>query len=240
MINDARRDVRFHDNPLETGEPHIIFYAGVPLISKAGLPLGTLCVIDDKPNKLNKNQRTSLSALANQVKHLFELRKNKMVLDEMISDLETRNKKLEQFVLLAAHDINSPLIGISSMTKLFLRYYSANIDKEGREMFELVEGSANKLKSLIDGLLEYSRSDSVLKETKSIIDLEVLITEITDLHDFEKKLIVKLKTDLKEVFTIKTVVNHILINLVTNAIKYNDKEKTEIEIGLTEDNYSYT
>ncbi|GAB7268753.1 hypothetical protein DZS_01450 [Dickeya ananatis] len=55
VIPDTRKDPRFRDNPLVTGEPHIRFYAGIPLRTPSGFPIGVLCIIDNKP-------RSSLSA----------------------------------------------------------------------------------------------------------------------------------------------------------------------------------
>ncbi|NRQ43332.1 PAS domain-containing protein [Rheinheimera sp. YQF-2] len=63
-IPDATADQRFADNPLVTGEPAIRLYAGVPLHSVDGLPLGTLCIIDDIPRELNTLQLTLLQDLA--------------------------------------------------------------------------------------------------------------------------------------------------------------------------------
>ncbi len=74
-VTDTQKDDRFFDNPLVTSDPKIRFYAGVPLTNPQGHSLGTLCVIDRIPKKLNDVQRESLIALAHQVVFLMELRK---------------------------------------------------------------------------------------------------------------------------------------------------------------------
>jgi GAF domain-containing protein len=53
IVNDATKDRRFADSALVTGEPHIRFYAGIPLINPEGLALGTLCVVDHQPRQLS-------------------------------------------------------------------------------------------------------------------------------------------------------------------------------------------
>lgn len=65
IIEDASQDVRFRDNPLVTGKPHIRFYAGVPLCYQKGSRLGTLCIIDRKPRKLTEQDIVLLCDLAN-------------------------------------------------------------------------------------------------------------------------------------------------------------------------------
>ena len=69
VIRDALKDERFADNPLVTGDPHIRFYAGQPLISAEGAPLGALCVIDTQPRSdgLSDLQRQGLAVLAQSV-----------------------------------------------------------------------------------------------------------------------------------------------------------------------------
>lgn len=64
VVEDALADARFRDNPLVQAEPHIRFYAGVPLRDKAGQPLGTLCVIDREPRRLRSSEMQGLLDLA--------------------------------------------------------------------------------------------------------------------------------------------------------------------------------
>ena len=66
-IEDATQDSRFANNPLVTGKPGVRFYAGYPLTDSDGHALGSLCVIDRKPKKLNKHQAEALKLLADEV-----------------------------------------------------------------------------------------------------------------------------------------------------------------------------
>ena len=75
IINDVTKDKRLASNPLVTGGPNIRFYAGVLLETSEGVPLGTLCVLDDEVRDLSEPQRFALMTLARQVMALLELRR---------------------------------------------------------------------------------------------------------------------------------------------------------------------
>lgn len=75
VVEDATLDPRFLDNPLVTGEVGIRFYAGATIKSPDdGLPLGTLCIIDQKPRQISERELGVLKKLAKQVEHLLALR----------------------------------------------------------------------------------------------------------------------------------------------------------------------
>src|SRR5574343_840126 len=74
VIPDATQDERFADNPLVTGEPHVIFYAGRPLKNPEGFRVGTLCIIDHQPRQLTADERACLNDLGCWVEQAFLLR----------------------------------------------------------------------------------------------------------------------------------------------------------------------
>ena len=63
VIPDARQDPRFADNPVVTGEPRVIFYAGAPLLEPSGHAIGTLCLIDHEPRTLDATELAILASL---------------------------------------------------------------------------------------------------------------------------------------------------------------------------------
>jgi len=77
VVPDTRLDPRFACNPLVTGAPGLRFYAGQPLVTPAGMVLGTLCVLDlaARPAGLSAQQETVLETMAHQIMRLIELHK---------------------------------------------------------------------------------------------------------------------------------------------------------------------
>jgi signal transduction histidine kinase len=231
IVSDSRSDARFSDNPLVTNDPYVIFYAGIPLVNDAGYPLGTLCVIDNKPNILGKNQIEALKALSNQLIQLFELRKKTIDLEIKIMELKAQNKGLEKFAHIAAHDIKSPLSNIVMLAD-FLESKLANcIDNESLELFQHIKKSSENLIQLINGILTYSKSTSLLSANKENSNLTEIVHDTVAMVDSSKQ--VKFETDIPDciiLYSSKTAIQQIILNLLANAIKYNDKAFTTIKI----------
>ena len=96
VVTDSRQDARFANNPLVTGDPHVIFYAGVPLVDSDGFALGSLCVIDHAAKQLSESQLAALKILAKQVVNLIELRRSNAELQAAKVIMEERNKQLDE------------------------------------------------------------------------------------------------------------------------------------------------
>jgi len=237
IVNDSRKDVRFHDNPLVTGNPHVIFYAGMPLVSPDGFSLGTLCVIDHKPRKLDESQIKALKALSGQIGRLFELRKKTYQLEATVSELANQNKILEKFAGIAAHDIKSPLSNIVMMTDVFGEQYAGELDETGKELLKMIGSSSLKLIQLIDGILHYSRQSGVLQADKQDLCLNRLIDELIPLVDSNREVQIQIFPD-KDIwiYSNKIALEQIFLNLLTNSIKYNKQVNPVISIFIEEDN----
>lgn len=105
IVPDARKDKRFEDNPAVIGDPNIIFYAGMPLVTSDGYALGMLCVIDHQPKELTVAQIEAIQSLSNQVVKLLELRKSVNLLKASKKKLQDYADQMNAFAHLASHDL---------------------------------------------------------------------------------------------------------------------------------------
>ena len=94
LVPDATQDARFSNNPLVTGDPHIRFYAGAPLITPGGVALGTICAIDRIPRDLSKEQQEALAALSRAVIRTLELRKTAKALRDALQEKIRAEKEI--------------------------------------------------------------------------------------------------------------------------------------------------
>jgi len=119
VVPDSRLDKRFFDNPLVVDDPHVVFYAGVPLVSAKGYALGTLCVIDHEPRYLNESQIEALRILGRQLMVLLTLRIS-------LVDLEKKNNDIGESIDYARkiqHSIFPETEDIEKHLRDFVLYY---------------------------------------------------------------------------------------------------------------------
>lgn len=91
---DLTEDARFNQIPLVTGEPHLRFYCGMPLVTLEGYALGTLCVMDFEPRQLSFEQKESVRRLARQVLAQIELRRKLIELDSTVKELDQAKSEM--------------------------------------------------------------------------------------------------------------------------------------------------
>ncbi|WP_020598938.1 GAF domain-containing protein [Spirosoma panaciterrae] len=155
IVPDSRQDDRFFDNPLVTGDPHVVFYAGVPLVNKDGYPLGSLCVIDNAPKQLNDSQLNALKALGKQVVNLMELRRSNKALSTVKELLEQRNGELEQIAAIARDEVRPEVLQLHQ-TVVELINEAINPDYEAIKSLlneaicklRVIEGGLNRIQLL--------------------------------------------------------------------------------------------
>ena len=175
-ISDSTKDARFADNPLVTGGPNVIFYAGAPLISPSGHAVGTLCVIDTHARELSVEQRNGLASLAKVVIEKMESQKQQRSLEKLFSELQSSTQKLlnyehrltEQGKLAVlgemagglAHEINNPMAIVKSAAELLkAKVASGKADKESLEKgFTRIIGGSERVAEIVKGMRAFAKT----------------------------------------------------------------------------------
>ncbi|TYP75954.1 GAF domain-containing sensor histidine kinase [Aquimarina intermedia] len=233
IIPHATKDERFHDNPLTLSDTPVIFYAGVPLLDKEGHALGTLCVIDDKPNTLSPEQEKALKNLALQVEKLFELRKANNELKETKENLEKHNNLLKDFAGVASHDMKMPLSNMIITSDLLQQKYGANLDESGSRYLSYIKKSALSLSNYITNILEHYESTAYNRSNVESFDVNTLLENIVELLHIKYDCEVHLPDLNIEATCNRIALEQIFLNLIANSLKYNDKDPIQIFIDAS-------
>jgi len=239
-VEDASKHETFIDNPFVT-DKGVRFYAGAPLLHESGHVLGTICVIDFEPKKLSDQQKLALKNLSNQTVKLLELRSRNQNLREVETNLKEKNEQLRNFAGVVSHDMKMPLSNIIITIDILKAKYRKALDEAGFEYLNNLKQAAFKMSDYISNILTHYESDQITEnQPKEEVDIHELLENIIELLDVndncdinlpEKNFIIKCNT---------TAVEQILLNLIGNSLKYNDKEKIVIDVNVTQDdNYYY-
>jgi signal transduction histidine kinase/ActR/RegA family two-component response regulator len=241
-VEDTLQDKRFFDNPLVTSAPNIRFYAGTPLVSPDGHAIGTLCVIDDKPNKLTQDQRQALEVLGRSVISQMELRKK-------IKQLKQANQHKTEFLSNMSHELRTPLNAIIGFSRLMLddlkqdaipvkfSEYIGHIDYSGRRLLSVVN-SVIDLNKIEAGMMQVHIEAICIRNF--IHDLEGMLAITANEKDVTFSVYVS--DDLPTYLAIdQAKVSQIITNLVHNAIKFTDSGKwVKVEITINNEHLVIT
>lgn len=169
--------------------------------------------------------------LFDQVQNLVENLESKV--KERTLELQVANQELEAFAYSVSHDLRAPLRSIDGFSLALLEDYADKVDAEGQDYLQRLRANATRMGELIDAMLTLSRvSRSELN--KSTLDLSELSREIAD-KLLENKPDQKVKFEIEPGMLVKGdlgLIDALLTNLISNAIKYSSKaSEALIKIG---------
>ncbi len=158
---------------------------------------------------------------------------------ERTAQFEAVNKELEAFSYSVSHDLRAPLRAIDGYASMVEEDYEKLLDDEGKRLLGNIQQNAKKMSNLIDDLLAFSRLGKKVIQKKPLDMNELLEGVLIDLGKAQEHHAAISSDELLPAFGDYSLIHQVLINLVSNAVKYSSKkEKPQVHISSRkEDRY---
>ncbi|RWR22745.1 sensor histidine kinase [Microbacterium enclense] len=215
VVSDAREDPRFRDNAFVTGAiASVRFYASSPLVTPAGVAIGTLCVFDDEVGQLTDASAHALDLLAHQVIDVLELRR-------LTRDLAESNAQLEQFATQVSHDLRNPLTALAGFLELAADSPEMIDAPRAARSLARAESAAARMTSMVTDLLDFARMGGA-RPRITTVDVGEIVDEV--LEDLDGAVVgagAEVVVDASAfVRADDTLLRVLLQNLIANAVKF--------------------
>lgn len=154
--------------------------------------------------------------------------------------LKRQNEEMEQYTYIASHDLQEPLITLSSIVEILETEYANQLEDDIKPYLEYISKSSRRMQELVKGLMDYSR---IGKQDKQIlIDLnEIIAAVLEDLQEtINSNNVIINVPDLPKIIGYPTEIRLLFQNLISNAVKFRKEGKTpEITVSWKEDVENY-
>ena len=185
--------------------------------------------------QLVKERADELVKKNNQLRQeIYEREQTELKLAEMLKKVDNANKELKDFASIVSHDLKAPLRGIKTLAMWILDDCGDQFDAKATEQMQLLLSRVEKIYSLIDGVLKYSKVGQNSEEHINI-DLEKFIPEVIDMLMPPNNIKITIEDKLPSIMCEETHVMQLFQNLLSNAIKYMDKPEGLIKIGCKQE-----
>ncbi|MEI8062460.1 MAG: ATP-binding protein [Verrucomicrobiota bacterium] len=150
-------------------------------------------------------------------------------------ELKLAQKDLDEYTYAISHDLKEPLRGIDGFSKLLVEGYRNKLDDNGRYYVETIRNSTVRMQQLITDLLKFSRL-SHQKQPLAPVGLNLMMMHVRLNLQFalDQKNAQLHVNHLPTVMCDATAITEVFHNLISNAVKYNDKTLPVVEINCTE------
>ena len=146
---------------------------------------------------------------------------SKLVLKERNRELQQSNKELAYFNQVASHDLQEPLRKVQTLISLILEREQTALSESGKDYFSRIQSSVSRMRTLIDDLLLFSRTNKIDK-TFELTDLNLILknTLFELSHSIEEKNAIIQSDQLPELKVISFQIQQLFQNLISNSLKY--------------------
>ena len=152
-------------------------------------------------------------------------------LARLTHELERSNRELDQFAYVASHDLKAPLRGIANLTQWIEEDLGDRVTGESREHMQLLKGRVHRMEALIDGILSYSRAGRI-REKPEHVDVAKLLGESVELLSPPPETEIVIGPVMPTIETERVPLQQVFMNLIGNAIKYNQRPGARVEITV--------
>ena len=215
------------------------FYAAAPLVDEEGHRLGALAIADELPRDLSAAEARTLATVAEQVVTHLALRRRRQEIDRERATLREMNEELERFAAVAAHDLRSPLRAMGSFAGLLRRRLRDRITADELEMFDHIRNGAARLSAMVEGILGVAQAHHQDFAKREVIDLPTVTAETADLVDPEQHFRIEFDGACPRIRASAPAVKQILLNLISNAVKYHDKPAGSVVVSCRREATDY-
>lgn len=152
--------------------------------------------------------------------------------ERLITALGRSNSELDQFAYVASHDLKAPLRGIANLSQ-WIEEDLGEVPPEVHEKLTLLRGRVHRLEALIDGILQYSRAGRV-RSAAERVDVGALLRDTVELLAPPPEVTITIDPDMPTVETEKTPLQQVFMNLISNAIKYNQRPGATVHVSAAD------
>ena len=160
---------------------------------------------------------------------ITQLKETEQKREQLYQELEQVNQELKNFAYIVSHDLKAPLRAIGSLAQWLAEDYSEQLGAEGQQHLDLLIKRVKRMHNFIEGILEYSRLGRIKLE-KETVDFQELMNTVLDSLAPPKHFQIKLPREVPLIVCERIRIQQVFQNLISNAIKYNDKTKGKITI----------